>query len=187
MSRYEDHFPGRQPLTEQQRQLLERFFMVNAIQRRVIQQLEDVLGPLAPYQQQRLFFQDVTGLTHFRRNFFGTVGQFLGERVNLTYQLAVVEHGSHRKRTYTVEHLDQVHRQPVAQGTVLETLNYRQLGCKIQRIYTVQAHHLYWEKNQIWVHGQEMAWVDGLMHLQQQLSPHAVWLQQGFLAIHDYT
>ncbi|SMS13927.1 hypothetical protein LZ3411_0877 [Levilactobacillus zymae] len=181
------HWAPPQPLTEPQRQLLERFFMVNTIQRRVVQQLEDVLGPLAPYQQQRLFFHDVTGLIHFRRNFLETVGHFLKGQVDLTYQLTFIEYGSHRRRAYPAQHLSQIDYRQMGRGTIVETLNYQRLGCKIQRTYAVEGHHLYWEKNQIWCQGQATAWVDGLMALQQLLTPHTVWLQQGFLTINDYT
>ena len=191
MSQQDDQRPKSlgtpQPLTEPQRQLLERFFMVNTIQRRVVQQLEDVLGPLAPYQQQRLFFHDVTGLIHFRRNFLETVGHFLKGQVDLTYQLTFIEYGSHRRRAYPAQHLNQIDYRQMGRGTIVETLNYQRLGCKIQRTYAVEGHHLYWEKNQIWCQGQATAWVDGLMALQQLLTPHTVWLQQGFLTINDYT
>lgn len=176
-----------QPLTRQQRQILERFFLVNAIQRRLMQRVEDLLGPLAPYQEQRLFFQDVTGLTHFRRNFLATIGRLLPQQVDFTYQLAFIEDYTHRKHTYKVNHLRQVDQAQFRHGTVIETLNYSKIGCKVQRHYTVQSHHLYWEKSLIWINGQSKTWVDGLMHLQQQLNPYAIWLQQGIVTITEYT
>lgn len=176
-----------QPLTQQQRQALERFFVVNTIQRRLMQQVEALLGPLAPYQEHRLFFQDVTGLTHFRRNFLATIGRLLPRQVDFTYQLAFIEENSHRKRVYQAQHLKQIDLAHFRHGTVIETLNYQKIGCKVQRQYTVQSHHLYWEQSRIWINGQPQKWVDGLMHLQQQLSPHAIWLQQGLLTITEYT
>lgn len=176
-----------QPLTDHQRTLMTEFLMLDALHQRHLSRLEAALGPLTTAQSQRLFFQDIHALVHFRHTFWGLVGDFLTAETDLKYQLAFWEGTSHRKQVFDRRDLSQLHSTRITQGCLVETLNYRALNCRVCRTYTVNGHHLYWEQNDFTQAGQPVAWVDGLMALQRELEPKAAWLQQGILRIVDYT
>ncbi|UIF30295.1 hypothetical protein KB236_05310 [Levilactobacillus brevis] len=177
-----------QPLTAQDRDVIDRFLASRQAHRQLTIEVERQLRePLDNYHHQRLFYRDVTDLTHFRLNFFRHVGHFLQQSVAATYQLEFWDRKSHRKFSFPAAELLQADQCVVEQGTAVETLTYTNFGYKIRRTFDIQNQHLYWKKSQFYVDGRPCQLVDGLMLLQQRLEVRSLWLRGSLLHIKDFT
>lgn len=177
-----------QPLSQSQRDQIDTFLAAERAHHEAVIALERSLhAPLANYHDQRLFYQDVSDLTHFRRNFFTRIGRFLQKSVAATYQLEFWDRDSHQKYCFPQHELSRADACDIKTGTAVETLTYVQLGYKMRRTYDIQNHHLYQAKIQFYVEGQPCDMVDGLMLLQQRLESRSVWLKAAILHIKDFT
>jgi len=183
-----DFNPELQPFTEQQKGLINHYLFSREAYGQAAMALEDNLNvPLDHYQQKRLFYQDVSDLAHFRRNFFDTVGSFLQYSFDTTYQLEIWDRQFHSKYNYSQSELRQAGLCKVKMGTAVETITYGKLGFKVRRSFEIEHEHLFGIKSQFYVAGKQVPWVDGLMLLQHQLKEHTLWLKGYILKIEDFT
>lgn len=177
-----------QPLNPHERDIIDRFLASRQAHRQLTIEVEQQLRePLDNYHHQRIFYRDVSDLTHFRLNFFRHIGQFLQKSVATTYQLELWDRKSHHKYCFPVADLLQADRCAIEVGTAVETITYAHLGYKLRRTFDIQNQHLYWEKSQFYVDGQPFPLVDGLMLLQQRLEVRSLCLKDSFLHIKDFT
>jgi len=72
-------------------------------------------------------------------------------------------------------------------GTVVETLTYGRLDCRMRRTFSLQNGHLFWDKEQFYVAGKPVELIDGLMILQQRLTEETAWFSKGLFRIRDFT
>ncbi|WP_232842710.1 MULTISPECIES: hypothetical protein [Lactobacillaceae] len=178
----------KQPLSNQDRDIIDRFLASRQAHRQLTIEVERQLRePLNHYQHQRLFYQDVSDLTHFRLNFFQHIGHFLQKSVAVTYQLEFWDRKSHRKLSFPSSELLRADQCAIELGTAVETITYEKLGYKLRRTFDIQNRHLYWQKSQFYVNGQPYPFVDGLMLLQQRLEVRTFWLRDSLLHIRDFT
>lgn len=176
------------PLTQREQELIDEFLELRQAYRAITRRIEtELCESLDHYQQQRHFYQDVSDLTHFRLNFFDTVGYFLRNSFETTYQLELWDRQSHRKFSFDFEVLADADRCQLSRGTAVETLNYSRLGVRVRRTFDIQNKHLYRAKTQIFLAGKPVELVDGLMHLQRELEDHTLWLKGSLLQIRDFT
>ncbi|KRL98549.1 hypothetical protein ACUIJQ_04555 [Levilactobacillus hammesii] len=177
-----------QPLTLQEREVIDRFLTSRQAHRQLTIEVEQRLKePLEHYHHQHLFYRDVSDLTHFRLNFFRNIGCFLQKSVATTYQLEFWDRESHRKYCFPTDKLLQADACVIKVGTAVETLTYGHLGYKLRRTFDIQNHRLYWEKSQFYVNGKPYPITDGLMLLQQRLEVRSMWLRDAWLRINDFT
>ncbi|WP_211089709.1 hypothetical protein [Levilactobacillus tujiorum] len=177
-----------QPLSLQDREIIDRFLASDQAHRQLTIEIEQRLNePLEFYHHQRLFYRDVSDLTHFRLNFFRRVGYFLQKSVDATYQLEFWDRQSHRKYCFSKAELLQADQCDIKTGTAVETLTYTHFNYKIRRTFDIQNHHLYFEKVQFYVSGRPFSLTDGLMLLQQRLEFRSLLLSESLLQIKDFT
>lgn len=176
------------PLTGQERELIEQFLETRQVYQAITRQIEDALQePLNQYQRQRHFYLDVSDLTHFRLNFFETVGHFLQNSLQATYQLELWDRQSHSKYCYTSHELNQADSHLVTQGHAVETIIYGQFNFRLRRVFDIQNYHLFRTKEQFFVAGKPVELTDGLMMLQRQLEDYTVWFRGNIFKIRDFT
>ncbi|ANN49424.1 hypothetical protein A6F53_09255 [Levilactobacillus brevis] len=170
------------------RKLIDQFLELRQSYQAITQQIEhDLQTPLDHYQQKRLFYLDVGDLTHFRLNFFDTVGYFLRESLATTYHLEIWDRQTHQKRCYSLDELQRISRWEVEQGTAIETITYGRLGYRIRRTFDIYNCRLYVSKTEFFNANEQIPLIDGLMLLQQELNDHTLWIRGKLLRIKDFT
>lgn len=180
--------PLERPLTQREQALIDEFLELRQAYKAITRRIETELHEsLDHYQQQRHFYQDVSDLTHFRLNFFDTVGYFLRHSFATTYQLELWDRLSHRKYHFDFEELAHADDYQFKRGTAVETLNYDRLNVRVRRTFDIQNGHLYRARTQIFLAGKPVELVDGLMYLQRELEDHTLWLKGSLLQIRDFT
>ncbi|KRN02144.1 hypothetical protein FD13_GL000284 [Levilactobacillus senmaizukei DSM 21775 = NBRC 103853] len=176
------------PLTEEQCEMIDQFLEIREAYRLIVKHMENSLQTsLNHYQEQRLFYHDISDLGHFRRSYFTTVGYFLQESIETSYRLEIWDRHSHRKLSFTLDELEQADECEVKKGTAVETLNYGKFGYRLRRTFEIRHHHLYWLKTQFYIAGKPVPLVDGLMMLERDLEEHTLWLKGSILHIKDFT
>lgn len=171
-----------------ERKLIDQFLELRQSYQAITRQIEhDLQTPLDHYQQKRLFYLDVSDLTHFRLNFFDTVGYFLRESLATTYHLEIWDRQTHQKRYYSLDELQRVSHWQVEQGTAVETVTYGKLGYRIRRTFDIYNQRLYVSKTEFFDANEQIPLVDGLMLLQQELNDHTLWIRGNLLRIKDFT
>ncbi|MDA0410952.1 hypothetical protein PBR71_09585 [Levilactobacillus brevis] len=170
------------------RKLIDQILELRQSYQAIEQQIEhDLRTPLDHYQQKRLFYLDVSDLTHFRLNFFDTVGYFLRESLATTYHLEIWDRQTHQKRRYSLDDLQQITRWQVEQGTAVETIAYGRLGYRVRRTFDIYNRRLYVTKTEFFDKDEQLPLIDGLMLLQQELNDHTLWIRGNILRIKDFT
>ncbi|WP_125766179.1 hypothetical protein [Levilactobacillus mulengensis] len=176
------------PLDNAKRDLVVNFFVAQHAYQAISKQIEKTFHvSLAFYQQHHRFYVDISDLTHYRMDFLSTTGRFLREAVDATYQLEIWDRESHRKHAYSGEELIRMDCEDLKKGTVVETLTYGRLDCRVRRTFSLQNGHLFWDKEQFYVAGKPVELIDGLMILQQRLTEETVWFSKGLFRIRDFT
>lgn len=171
-----------------ERDAVEHFFEIQHDYHAISRQVEKTLHvSLAFYQQNHLFYIDISDLTHYRMDFLSTTGRFLRDAVDATYQLEIWDRESHRKHAYSGDELTRMDCEDLKKGTVVETLTYGRLDCRIRRTFSLQNGHLFWDKEQFYVAGKPVELTDGLMTLQKRLEEETVWFSQKLFRIRDFT